>query len=136
MKKKLIALFLTILCIISISSCTLGYSTPFDGEPDGVGARLMNSKGECLYEYFPNADGEIPLLLREEDYILEVYLTGGPFGGCSLFDSFVYDAEKIEIIELSDGGVYSLKILEDFEETTIVVSYDSFSCDVLLKMQP
>ena len=127
--------------MISNSSCTLGYSTPFHGEPDGVRVCLMDSNEQCLYEYDVYADeSKIPLLTKDEAYILKICLTGGPFGSDSRFISFSYDDEKIEIIELGGGGVYSLKILEDFEETTIVVCHEdyrhSFSCDVLIKMQP
>ena len=141
MKKRFIALFLMILFMISFSGCRLGYSNPFHGEPDGIRVCLLNSNEQHLYEYDIHADeSKIPLLTKDERYIVEVHLTGGPFGSDSRFISFSYDDEKVEIIELSGGGVYSLRILEDFEETTVVVSHKdylhSFSCDVLLKMQP
>ena len=141
MKKKIFALLLIIIFMISANGCTLGYSTPFHGEPDGIMVCLMDSNHKYLYEYGgPYAhyrdESKIPLLSIEEDYILEVDLTGGPFLVASSGINFTYEEEKLEIIELNDYGEFILRILECFEETTIVVSHDAFSCDVLIKMQP
>lgn len=144
MKKKIFSLFLIIIFMISANGCVFGYSTPFDGKPDGIMVFLRDSNEKYLYAYGGYAhymdESKIPLLSREKEYILDVDLRGGPFGVDSSAVNFVYEEEKLEIIELEKPGNYSLTILEDFEETTIVVKYEtynqSFSCDVLLKMQP
>ena len=149
MKKRFIALILMILFMISANGCSLlGYTKPSNRAPKGMSVTLMDINHEYLYKYGYPADyymdkSKIPLLSREESYILDVDLiSGGPsvIRLASSFINFIYEEEKLEIIELTDYGEFILRILEDFEETTIVVSHEdylqSFSCDVLLKMQP
>ena len=146
MKKKLIALFLMILFMISASGCALfASSKPFYKDPDGIVVYLRDSNHKYLYEYGNpygyNDESKIPLLSREESYIVEVdFFNAGDSIIIKDYISFVYEEEKLEIIDLNHHGEFILRILEDFEETTVVVGYEndlySFSCDVLIKMQP